>query len=207
MLVIWAYCARYPFGVQGATGALINGQPVICGGLDAGGNTIDDCYILIDNQYVPFATMSTTRWTAASVIFRNSLFLSGGRDGSGNTLKSTEFISQGESKPGPSLRVALENHAMVLWNNSLMVIGGSAGGDKKQTWVLSNNQWVPGSPLHQGRDLHAAAVGADRTTQEQFIAVTGGCNGDACDNVEILWRGSTEWYHVLVIVHLNATES
>ena len=101
-----------------------------------------------------------------------------------------------ESQTGPDLPHALNGHTMTLWNNTVMVTGGNPGAffNKKETWILDNEKWVPGPPLNQGRGYHAAATGTDRSTQEPFIAVTGGFGFFTLENsVEILWRGSTTW--------------
>ena len=71
----------------------MNGKPVICGGLDAGYNARDECHILKGNNgFSHFATMSTPRYWAASVVYNNHILVSGGYDGFNNFLKSSEYL-------------------------------------------------------------------------------------------------------------------
>ena len=43
----------------------------------------------------------------------------------------------------------------------------------------------------QAKESHAAGIVTDEVTDEHFVAVTGGCNGDCLDSTEILQDG--EW--------------
>ena len=111
---------NYPTGVQEATGGLIDGFPVICGGYtgkgDDGYKISQNCYILKNGLWSEFTKMSQKRRGAASSPVtkngREALFITGGYDSRQN-LKTTEFIfANGDILPGPNLPEERRSHCM-----------------------------------------------------------------------------------------------
>merc|ERR1712020_636738 len=115
------------------------------------------------------------------VLNKNILWVLGGWDGLyGSYLSSTEYIQIGiGSSTGPELPLGVWMHAMVALNPStMMLIGGDCGSScylsKTFYFQESNQDWIPGPEMDQARYLHAAGLGIDTATSEQYIAVTGG---------------------------------
>ena len=184
-----------------ATGALVDGKPLICSGSDGGYS--DECYMITKSSTSFISKMNTKTENAASVVVNNNiLWVLGGYDGS--YLSSTEYIQIGiGSSTGPELPLAVAGHAMVALNQStFMLIGGDFFGSylsKTFYYQESNQDWIPGPEMDQARYWHAAGLGIDTATSEQYIAVTGGYAGyydgshHYLESVEILYSGETEW--------------
>ena len=83
----------------------------------------------------------------------------------------------------------------------MIIIGhGDGHGSLRKTFYYSDNnqEWITGPELTEGRRHHAAGLGTDTTTSEQYIAVTGGIGNSVyysghLDSVEIFYAGDTEW--------------
>ena len=119
---------------------------------------------------------------------------------------STEYVTVTGTIPGPDLPRAMYGHAMVAINSTCsMFIGGSVdhsyGYHYASTFFYNHNEgelhhfgnWTNGPSLIQGRIFHAAGTVTDEVTDDHFIALTGGYNGNgyALDSTEILQNG--EW--------------
>ena len=182
--------------VYGATGALVDGKPLICGGGYSG--YYDECYMITKSSTSYVSKMKSKRSGAASVLVNiNKLWVLGGWDGS--RLSSTEYIGIGSST-GPQLPLAVNGHAMVALNTyTFILIGGYSSGYLSKTFYFqeSNQDWIPGPEMDTARGYHAAGVGIDTATSQHYIAVTGGRYHDSgyiyLDSVEILYSGETEW--------------
>ena len=183
--------------VYGATGALVDGKPLICGGHVNGANALsDECYMITKSSTSYVSKMKSKREHAASVLVNiNKLWVLGGWDGS--RLSSTEYIQIGiGSSTGPQLPLAVSSHAMVALNTSTFIlIGGYDGSYLSKTFYFqeSNQDWIPGPEMDTPRYWHAAGVGIDTATSQHYIAVTGGYGSGYLDSVEILYSGETEW--------------
>ena len=191
----------------GATGALVDGTPLICGN-DYRNDGSDECYIITNSSTSFVSKMNSKRSEAASVVVNiNKLWVLGGRDDYSSYLSSSEYIQIGiGSSTGPELPLAVYDHAMVALNQStFMLIGGDHGGyvylSKTFYFEESNQNWIPGPDLQQARTGHAAGLGTDTATSQQYIAVTGGRYYDSdiywyiyLSSVEILYSGETEWH-------------
>ena len=184
----------------GATGGLVEGVPLICGGY-YGGNTYDECYQITKAMTSLVTKMSSKRYTAASVqVLEKKLWIMGGKDGSaGAHLSSSEYIQiSSGSTSGPNLPYAVRYHAVVAWNStSVMLIGGNrfSNSDLSKTFYYHENnlEWIPGPEMKQARKFHAAGLGMDQATNDPYIAVTGGYISGYLDSVELLYEGETEW--------------
>ena len=108
-------CPEWPdypalLGVYGATGGLIGGKAIICGGSYP---RTDKCHVLTKTESKFLTKMSSKRNGARSIIYDDYIFITGGYDGD-NELSSTEKIkSDGTVIPG---RVGknLENGILTL---------------------------------------------------------------------------------------------
>ena len=181
----------------GATGALVEGVPLICCGY-VDYPYSDECYQITKSMTSLVTNMKSKRGGAASVVLnKNQLWVMGGYDGS-TRRKSTEYIQiDAGSTSGPDLPLAVKYHAIVAWtSSSFMLIGGYDGNHLAKTFyyhVDKPDEWIPGPELKQARHSHAAGLGMDRATNDPYIAVTGGWNSGTLDSVELIYEGDTEW--------------
>ena len=192
---------NFPIGVDGATGGLIGDTVIICGGWSDGYGYVDECYSLSSEKATLVTQMSGLRCCAASIVINdNTLWVTGGFGGSlgSDYGASTEYVSMTGTMLGPDLPIPLDNHAMVAINSTFsMVIGGENHNDYSvSTFFFDHNEaeWINGPSLIQARILQAAGTVTDEVTDEHFIALTGGYNGNgqwSLDSTEILQNG--EW--------------
>ena len=85
---------------DGATGGLLDGLPVICGGYND-----KQIHSIAKDQSKFLGQLSVRRWRAASVVLsNNTLWVTGGFDQSHNYLKTTELVTKdGQTSQGPDL--------------------------------------------------------------------------------------------------------
>ena len=98
-----------------ATGGLLDGLPVICGGYND-----KQIHSIAKDQSKCLGQLSIRRRYAASVVLsNNTLWVTGGQDQACfNPLKSTEFITKdGQTSQGPDLPLPLSHHAIVPLNS------------------------------------------------------------------------------------------
>ena len=176
----------------GATGGLLDGLPVIVGGLDD-----RQIHSIAKDQSKFLGQLTVKREDAASVVLsNNTLWVTGGQDQSWNRLKTTEFVTkEGKTSKGPDLPLALRAHAIVALNRGVFIlIGGlSDNGRPSATYFYEEKKgWRPGPNLKNGRWMHTAGVLTDRVSTKQYIVVVGGYG--ATTSVEYLeYPGSNEW--------------
>ena len=179
---------KFPQGVYAATGGLIGDTVIICGGWD--GSWVDECYSLTSKKAKLVTHMSVGRTYASSIVINdNTLWVTGGWGGDA----STEHVKTSGTMPGPDLPIALSKHAMVAINSSCSMV---IGGDPSYTGLTffydhNEGEWINGPSLMQARGYHAAGIVTDEVTDEHFVAVTGGYDGDDnLDSTEILQDGN-----------------
>ena len=179
----------YPFKMSGASGGVINGSPMVCGGYNYNNNAPKDessCYSHDKelNIWKQHAIMNHARDVPASVVLDKSLWVTGGWGGS--RLKSTEFVhGDGTVTMGPDLPTARSGHCMVtLHDGKVMIIGGYPTLDDVLVFDQSNNIFTTGpstlekryyhactlfnSPLHGNRPIVLAAGGSGSGTAEIY---------------------------------------
>ena len=190
---------NFPIGVSIVTGGLIGDTVIICGGFDSG--YIYECYSLTSEKATLVTHMSVGRLYAASVVLNdNTLWVTGGYNI--GILASTEYVTLTGTIIGPDLPIALAHHAMVAINSTCsMVIGGHDEEDEysASTFYYDRNEgeWITGPSLILARARHAAGIVTDEVTDEDVVAVTGGCHRPPPDcwfdlvSTEILQDG--EW--------------
>ena len=179
--------------INGATGSLIDDEPVICGGYTNEGFS-DECYTIDEFKTKLFNKMTTKRAYAASIKVNDTLlWISGGYNGF-NILKLTEFVENGLSIPGPELPLPLMSHVVVTLSLDLVMVIGGRSPDMSystRTFYFDFQAWMAGPDLKLGRFDHSAGVLIDSATKENLIVVAGGNGG--CDTVEILYPRSNAW--------------
>ena len=183
----------YPFKMWGASGGVINGSPMVCGGYKGGlGPKVESSCYSHDkglNIWKQHAIMNQARYLHASVPLDNSLWITGGGYQAGNGLdifKSTEFVhGDGTVTIGPDLPTARYGHCMVtLHDGKVMIIGGYHEDHDVLVFDQSNNVFTTGpstlekrfyhactlfnSPLHGNRPIVLAAGGSGSGTAEIY---------------------------------------
>ena len=174
-----------------ATGGLLDGLPIICGGVYD-----NQIHSIAKDQSKFLGQLSVKRFGAASVVLsNNTLWVTGGYDQSGNDLKSTEFVTKdGQTSQGPELPWALSSHAIVPLNSGAFILIGGYGGDSSGTHFYQEKKgWSPGPNLKNGKLRHTAGVLTDRVSTKQYIVAVGG-SWPANSSLEYLeYPGSNDW--------------
>ena len=131
---------EYPLSIWAASGGLVSGTPLICGGefYDyefRNRHMSDDCYIynVSTNTWKFLAKMSLPRSASASIALNQSLWVTGGTTQYNRTLgltshnNSSEIIYlDGSVIPGPELPSNRDDHCMVtLHDNRVMILGSN----------------------------------------------------------------------------------
>ena len=178
-----SFLQNYTTAISGATGAIVFGQPMICGGY----YYRSECYhhSKASNSWKFLTNMTTKRAYSASVPVNGMLLVMGGHDGD-NRLATTEYVSldSNPSQPGPDLPTSQSQHCAVkLSNEQVMLLGGYP--DKKSVIIFEPNtkrfdQSLPSmthsrqnagcavfnSPLHGNRQVVLAVGGYKQATAE-----------------------------------------
>ena len=123
---------NYPIAMGGATGAIVSGHPIICGGWSGEPDFVaySECYHYNkdSNNWIFLTNMTEKRMYSASVVINGSLFVMGGfRGHSLGEQSSTEYVSPDgyASQPGPELPSARYGHCAVkLSTGQVMLLGG-----------------------------------------------------------------------------------
>ena len=138
---------KYPISpISSATGAIVSGHPMICGGWSGLPELVaySECYHYNkdSSNWIFLTNMMEKRMYSASVVINGSLFVMGGfRGHSAGALTSTEYVSpDGDaSQPGPELPSARYGHCAVkLSNGHVMLLGG----DPYYPWNLFDSKSV-----------------------------------------------------------------
>ena len=180
-----------PLGTRtwGATGGLLDGLPVICGGSN------DMIHSIAKDQSKFLGQLSVRRKYAASVVLsNNTLWVTGGYDQSYNDynpIKTTAFVSKdGQTSHLP---LPLYGHSIVPLNSGAFILIGGYGGDSSGTHFYEEKKgWRPGPNLKKGRYGHTAGVLTDRVSTKTYIVAVGGYG--ALSSLEYLeYPGSNDW--------------
>ena len=175
----------------GATGGLLDGLPVICGGDN------DMIHSIAKDQSKFLGQLSVERRGAASVVLsNNTLWVTGGQDReSWNSLKTTEYVTKdGQTSQGPDLPLPLQGHSIVPLNSgAFILIGGFSNGYYSRTDFYEEKKgWRRGPDLKKGRFGHTAGVLTDRVSTKTYIVAVGGWHAES--SLEYLeYPGSNDW--------------
>ena len=158
----------YPLKVKYATGKLVNGYPVICGGYDGYGYSKDhyvkDCHILKNKAWSKLTSLQEEKFGAGSITIGDSLWVTGGKNGQPLKIRKTsEFVFlNGTTKKGPTLPQPRDGHCMLqLDEKRVMLIGSDANANDKKSTVNYNseiNTFTEGPRLNEERALSGCAV-------------------------------------------------
>ena len=180
----------YPFKMWGASGGVINGSPMVCGGYKHNGfpKVESSCYSHDKelNIWKQHATMNQARYLHASVVIDNSLWVTGGGYQAGNgldTFKSTEFVhGNGTVTMGPDLPTPRYGHCIVtLQDGKVMVIGGDPTYQDVLVFDQSNNGFTSGPSLLEKRQSSACTLFYSPLHGNRPIVLAAGHSGSAVD--------------------------
>ena len=176
----------YTLAISLATGAIVDGRPIICGGKSKGSRH-SECYhhSKDTNSWTFLTNMSSKRYYSASVPVNGKLLVLGGIDNV-DRVATSEYVSpDGDaSQPGPDLPGPRSGHCAVkLANGQVMLLGGDP--DEKSVFIFhpdteTFDQSLPPlifnrdgascaafkSPLHDNREVVLAVGGAETATAE-----------------------------------------
>ena len=181
---------KYPINVEAATGAVVSGKPMICGGW-SGTHNFFECfqYSKTSNNWTLLTTMTMKRAYSASVSLNGKLWVTGGFGGHSRVIQaSTEYVSpDGDaSQPGPSLPSIRYGHCAVkLSTGQVMLVGGYSGENFKSVIIFDpdtetfdsslpslkyNRSYVGcavfNSAMHDNREVVLAVGGSLEATAE-----------------------------------------
>jgi len=180
--------APYPLKLGWATGGIVSGSPIICGGENP---RTDKCHIHDNNnnEWRHFTSLSGSRSSPASVPLDNYLWVTGGRAVS-NILDITEKVyPNGIVSPGPKLPEARHGHCLVTQDNGqIAILGGEYPQGKTMTiYNPATDEFKPGpnlkhgfvngacflmtSPKHQHRNV-IIAIGGGYSNKFQLLDYT-----------------------------------
>ena len=196
--------ASFPVKLEGATGGLINGTPLVCGGNDYTNfkNPTSDCFVL-DNSGTGWSKkggLLEPRSYAGqnSVVINGKLILSGGY-GSAGRLTSIEMVSPDASAVSSvELPKGLEGHCQVQWDDTtVMIIGGSIMGSPSAAtyFVDVDSEMIDGPTLNTARRDHSCGellIPTDTGT-DAYIVVTGGQNLKSTEILKKTNNNDQEW--------------
>ena len=158
----------YPLKIDGLTGGLLDGRPLLCGGWgkasDESSYTVQSACYQYDKSsqaWNLFANMNTERDFSASALINGGLWVVGGETYE-DYLESTEFIySNGSAINGPNLPATRSEHCMVTLNNGMvMILGGYQSSNRKSVIIFNpeDNTFTTGPTLLYGRYSHGCTL-------------------------------------------------
>ena len=177
-----------PEKLSGAKGTLLNGSPVICGGLTDDDNTITDkCYKMINQTtWDEIANMRLGRMDHGMSVVNDKLLVSGGWDTSGEYTDKVELLNVTSNTwtDGGNMNHSVAGHCIVTLNdNEVMSIGGVDKNCKSlnETWIYNLNTriWRSGEPMLSSRFYHGCSWIKD-ANGNSFVMVAGGEVGNYC---------------------------
>ena len=124
-----SYCRslpHYPLQAQYASGGILNGQPLICGGIVGLGDASNECYVYNATSltWALFANMTHKRYGASGVTLDDKRFLIMGGSGQTNDNSTSEYIfSDGSVEVGPiTPYIGLDWHCLVRLDDGKVII-------------------------------------------------------------------------------------
>ncbi len=138
--------ANYPWPVDVAAGAIVEGRPRVCGGNGGAG---DRCYEYNyeENRWEEVDSLATpVSWQGGSLVNDATWLLTGGWDGNAY-VSSTQVRGLGDDRfrSGPSMPRVIGQHCQVTIDpNIIFVLGGYNGTDYDKSvyrWDLAHGNW------------------------------------------------------------------
>ncbi len=171
----------------GATGAVVNRAPIICGGYSQTEDAIiDKCYSPLDPSR-PIVTLTKARQYAASILLDSeTLWITGGgvpldyyvQEQEKTVVDSTEYVSlpANQAHPGPNLPQAATRHCLVKYSNSqVLLFGGNQIGVLTFVFDFEESSWtLKGPSMSAKKSAMACGVLEDSALKTKVVVATGG---------------------------------
>ena len=172
----------------GATGGILQNQPLIYGGQDGGKTNVS----IIGMPNHCFEMMIPRSCMSSVILNESKIWITGGWSNNDGSLKSTEIISLNQPPVlGPDLPFTVCGHSMVLVDpTTIYLIGGEQDYQRSnKTWIIdpTNDFEIKVGPcLNIARSLHSCSK--MRIEGRIFVVVAGGFNKnyEALNSVELL---------------------
>ena len=179
----------------GSAGGLLDGNPVICGGVYPSSQLLGDC-IVFGHRNLVLKMKQKRRYFSAVSLNSSTLWLLGSDHGS--AIDSTEFISLSDGPVnGPRLPFKYGHSCVVKYNdNTIYFLGGYQSGlPTDNVWIASISDEITfsqGPSMFQSRYYHAC--GTISIGNKKLIIVAGGFIGaKGISSVEILDPSINQW--------------
>ena len=124
-----SYCRSlpdYPLKARYASGGILNGQPLICGGVEESNTATNECYAYNATSltWALFANMTHKRYGASGVTLDDKRFLIMGGSGQTNDNSTSEYILLNRTVvAGPiTPYIGLEWHCLVRLDDGKVII-------------------------------------------------------------------------------------
>jgi len=167
----------YPISVLGASGAVVDGTIVVCGG---GRSITRQCYSFgHEKEWKNITDMTTARAFAASVQLNNALWVGGGYD-ERNYLKSTEvvYLDERRSSTKPQLPEVRWGSCAAEYNGNIFFTGGYAGNyAHDNNWIINTNddfKLTNGPNMLNTRVGHSCGIFHSNAHSGRAVIVTAG---------------------------------
>ena len=174
---------------RGATGGILQNQPLICGGYDGDFNRTTNVSAIGISNY-GFKMMIPRSYMSSVVLNESKIWITCGTSINGSVESSTEIISLNQPPvPGPYLPFTVYDHSMVLVDpTTIYLIGGIQNHQtSNKTWIIdptNNFQIKVGPSLNIEREWHSCSK--MKIEGRIFLVVAGGYYNGYLDSVELL---------------------
>jgi len=177
----------YPISVYWASGAVVDGNIVVCGGSYP---TTKQCYSFgHDKKWKAINPMTTPRRYAASIPINNALWVGGGLVDVDNRYKSTElvYLDGRRSSTKQQLPEARSASCAAEYNGNIFLTGGKHGYgygniySQDNTWIINTNddfRLTNGPNMLKTRAGHACGIFHSHAHSGRAVIVTAGGFGD-----------------------------
>ena len=178
----------YPLKLSDATGGLVNGDPLICGGRIGSSFVFyiqSSCYKYerSSNEWTLIANMNNKRVFHSSALTTKGIFITGGNNENNDRLDSTEYVStDGVVTDGPKLPAARSHHCMVtLHDGKVMIIGGDPSPNDKNVIIFDpeDNTFDNGPDLNYNRDNAGCTIFRSPMHNNRNVVLTAGGGGQS----------------------------
>ena len=190
----------YPISMHQATGAIVSGTLIICGGRTSTADYLTSCYTF-DASYFSWiflTNLTIPRSQMASVSLDGALWITGGyTDNGGNEDATTEIVFlNGTVSAGPMLPSARDDHCMVNLHDGKVLILGSDGGSTDQRssiiFDITNNNHAAAPRLLFDREGAGCTIfKSAKHNNRHVILVVGGENTNTAEIYD--YTESIEW--------------
>ena len=187
----------FPIQTYGATGGLINGEPLICGGY--ANPSSSGCFTIGNSDPLANLTMTNRQYTSSLVIDQGkTLWVTGGHWHFENTTESVSLTDGVTVTSGLGLELPkrMHNHCIVkLKESAAVMIGGSH--TRNSTWIYNfeEKSWTEGPSLIRGRRDHVCGLIKDSVLDKEIVIAASGYEYDIgiSNSTEIWITGTDSW--------------